>query len=801
MNSGSFFRLDLDSSKVVDGITVFEYVDLPDLEERNDGLIYPIRLTITKERASFFVHYYNGHVRPSHTEEVILDLPYKETNIEALSSTIKRVYNTDFPMSTYLLNVMVRRYDSKKDEKLREKIIIKQNEGEYDDLEKEIEIIEKYKCLKESQINIDSYSSLSLWGLVDKQDDGSFVYKIVEDDQNNEQSKEDDKKSEKITKFLRKLLLDFMFDLMHSDVFECSKYYSQMREGLMSDFFFSSIVKKSEYFYNRRLVRARFSIISDNRGYVLSSKKTKLLEKDKQKKERLKHKIDSIRRSIKQCGLNKKTSVPFFNKQRNKLLSFFVKRENRLIKELNLIQEGVAKHNNTDIQFKNIKYLYAERLDEAESAWVETIMSLLADKHFSFSPEWYEDKKADEKDDDYLFRVSDSWFVDPEEEMSRVVFPLSEPDINKEQNWCQRLFSSIKNFFDISSTKVHYLNSFELSNMIGCEDNTSNLARNTKISKWFYRRFDFKDAFGLHLYKRGHVEFFLLLALFAVVFVGSIILPSLGLCVESSNAFWQNPKGFLLFPIVAAAFFIIRFVHFHILIWRKKKSKSLDDLLVLQRLKRELRRISELILCLFGIIAFLWIYNHNNRCQSIVMIVSLFLTIILCCFFLRKRIINKRIINNIHLLLPRLLASITAAWIPLVIGNDIFKERLSWPVWVIIVVVVFTFILYENNKTIPKIKPKWKICRAAELMLISYSMSLVVGFFALNILGDPMSDAVQCCCQKQNSPVSYSWHFLENYDSLTLTVFPEYLVQFSFLAMFIGVFIQMIFEEKNITEM
>ena len=167
--------------------------------------------------------------------------------------------------------------------------------------------------------------------------------------------------------------------------------------------------------------------------------------------------------------------------------------------------------------------------------------------------------------------------------------------------------------------------------------------------------------------------------------------------------------------------------------------------------------------------------------------------------YIAKRVSYR--VNNIHLALPRLVASITTAWIMLVIGNDIFQERLSWPIWIIIVFIVFTFILYENNKTLPNIETKLKIWRAIELMLISYSMSLVIGIFAMDVLGKSMSEDNMCFCKAHPSPVSFPWVFLEKYDSLTLTVFPEYLIPFSFLAMFIGVFIQMIFEEKNITEL
>ena len=46
MNSGSFFRLDLETSKVVEGITYFDYIDLPDLNKGEDIISAPFSCVI-----------------------------------------------------------------------------------------------------------------------------------------------------------------------------------------------------------------------------------------------------------------------------------------------------------------------------------------------------------------------------------------------------------------------------------------------------------------------------------------------------------------------------------------------------------------------------------------------------------------------------------------------------------------------------------------------------------------------------------------------------------------------------------
>ena len=59
MNSGSFFRLDLENSKVFEGVTFYEYIDLPDLAAGEENIRYPIRMSISQDRVSFFVHYFD----------------------------------------------------------------------------------------------------------------------------------------------------------------------------------------------------------------------------------------------------------------------------------------------------------------------------------------------------------------------------------------------------------------------------------------------------------------------------------------------------------------------------------------------------------------------------------------------------------------------------------------------------------------------------------------------------------------------------------------------------------------------
>ena len=237
MNSGSFFCLDHETSKIEEGIAIFDYIDLPDYSNGNNIVEYPVRLTISPNRVKFYVHFFDENGTPRHMEEVILELPYLTKDNESLSSTIKTIYNTAFPQKDHLGDLVDLHYT-------------KTDNSAYDNFRK-------------SRIDQDTYSSLYIWGLLDEK--------------KRYQMKDDSDAS--VTRFHRKLLLDFMFDLMHSDVFESSKFYTQMREGLLSDFYFSSIVKKSEYYYYRRLIRRKcedddvLSNIGDLSKYVKDLRK------------------------------------------------------------------------------------------------------------------------------------------------------------------------------------------------------------------------------------------------------------------------------------------------------------------------------------------------------------------------------------------------------------------------------------------------------------------------------------------------------------------------------------------------
>ena len=106
------------------------------------------------------------------------------------------------------------------------------------------------------------------------------------------------------------------------------------------------------------------------------------------------------------------------------------------------------------------------------------------------------------------------------------------------------------------------------------------------------------------------------------------------------------------------------------------------------------------------------------------------------------RIFRKPYIHPIeswHLLLPKLIASITAAWLTIAMGFDVFQaffdSPVVWPTMIIICVVVFSFILYQIDRELPESTSWLKVYRTVEMLVISYFLSLCVGAIIIHFVG------------------------------------------------------------------
>lgn len=262
MNHGKFFSLDLEASHIEKGIVVFDYTDIFDASVDDSELQttprYPIFVSISSASVKFILQYCvykqkdgNFKILPKsdkhtncgklkttsevrHLEEVLIELPITTTSGYSLAATLKRLYLTPFPIQlkkekNYILQLIERRYEN----------------GNIYDLPYAHK--RRYKSKKKTDkfsSNI-TYSSLPVYKLLKKNGYKLYTLHTIKDKKTREK---------KYDKVLQKLILDFFFDMMHSDVFKNSMHYDQMYSTFMSDFFCSAIIRKAEYYYQRALV-------------------------------------------------------------------------------------------------------------------------------------------------------------------------------------------------------------------------------------------------------------------------------------------------------------------------------------------------------------------------------------------------------------------------------------------------------------------------------------------------------------------------------------------------------------------
>lgn len=753
MNYGKFFRLNQNVSKIEVGVTIFDYIDMPAYFEssRSNKMSpkYPISVTLTEDSVLFRVHYSsfktdksylydvreaysdnNDNSSLNHMEEIILKLPYANDSVDNLSNIIKEIYNTRYPLLTgantsFIKELIIKRYgygvETSQDNSTTQKL--------YDKL----------------RVNLDKDFSYSTLWLMDIVKSGNIV-----GTEENKNIYLFDNGGKSIVKFLRKLLLDFMFDLQHSDVFQTSKYYQTMYSGLMSNFYFSALMHKCEYYFYRGLIN-------------------------------------------------------------------------------DVIQKRVSSE---DTRKKHIRNLYAEKLALAENLWIQDIMDSRSDKFFEYDcPKtfWGNIKKEWNRN---KFKNHESWFAEPEEELRRVCFTMKDDD-------------DIPHICNVD-TLTEYISDRKAKKEIE-EIRTIRDNNRIVISQWFLKRYNFSDVVHFHLFRHANLVFvisslalllFIIMDPHAILSIDNLIesittkkkleisLPSLGWC-----------EGILLlgsFVTLIICAKECKLVH-HL------KNKFSTSILYKTRLKLTWKRI----FAWFGIqlLAFsLIILGLHYK------IAFLFLAVIILC-------IIRSLISNLHLLYPRLIASIVTAWLTLAAGNDLFAaffDSIISPIMIICLsVIVFIFVLYEINRIIPLETTVNKLYRSLELTIISYTISLIVGAVVINFTGERIlersgvlegfyADYVSHNDERKVEDMTYEINsnmipkllvnkltdkerveylkkirIKKNTDNsfypiateipilgtkYTFFFLRDFWIQFSFVAMFIGIFIQMIFEEKRITE-
>ena len=419
MNHGKFFSLDLSASRIEDGIAVFDYTDIFDanIAEGTSNITprSPIFVSITSTSVKFILQYCvylnkdkqefvaeidpkdinDGNFAIRHMEEVLIELPITTTSGLPLAATLKRLYSTPFPID---LNKTSITNDSEKEKNTERNYIldlIEQRYGERPNEGANKNVNVEYQLKRDNDKNPENihYSCLSIWNLW-KADAKQYV---LYDEEN------------KYNKVLRKLILDFFFDMIHSDVFKNSVHHNEMYSTFMSDFFCSAIIRKAEYYYQRALVNQQ--------------------DTDPQK-----------------------------------------------------ITNSIS--------------IYAENLEIAEQQWVKCIQARESDRHFEFQPKWFEPDNSVKKSclgnfkswlkeifcPLYQLSNPDSWFASPEDELRGVTNHSRKDDIA-----CSRHL-----LFRVKKSKSPTIDQSYFS-----QNNISIQQRTAESSKWLLKRYAFKDAYQL----------------------------------------------------------------------------------------------------------------------------------------------------------------------------------------------------------------------------------------------------------------------------------------------------------------
>lgn len=228
MNYGRWFTLDIASSDLGRGISVFNYrgfkfkKKLAEEEyEHEDGCIstpeYPIYATFSSDGIRFCCHYAlldanRGNKHIYHQDNMILSLEISSNTMSEgdLQRRLNEAYSAIYP---------------------REKNPIGGKTGKkfFEQFDKQImQSVEK----QETEKNV-TYSSLDIFRLDVKTKDEIKEYNRF---------------------VIRKLFLDFLYDFEHTDVFQNSPHYDKVYGILHNDFLFDAIAKKAEYYYHRRII-------------------------------------------------------------------------------------------------------------------------------------------------------------------------------------------------------------------------------------------------------------------------------------------------------------------------------------------------------------------------------------------------------------------------------------------------------------------------------------------------------------------------------------------------------------------
>lgn len=790
MSKGYFFELNQRLSAIENGIAIFDYTELPADEGYNmDNPLmvrYPISVNINADAVCFKLHYCTYHYinvndKPidyhqnletsaidqgnwglTHVEDVILELPFAEKATSRPSSVIKNSYNTEFPL----------KYSTKENLKgylehlIRDQFKIKKQTDKSQVPERPLDVF---------------YSSQWLMDIYDDSKDVNLY-------ENNDPKLV-------ITKFLRKLILDFMFDLKHSDVFQSSANFQKMFTGLMSDFYFSSLMHKCEFYYYRDLIFRQVELIKDG---------------------------------------NKERFTYLYAKELFDAQALWT---NDI---MNPLSESYFEHDFPNLKVLLSSYIICEKLNDKKwNSWFATPEEEMRRVYFTMN-EWGKSCNCNAE--------TLSEFLDLNKKDDNVI-KASLVSMRENRERISRWFLSRYDFND-----VLHLHFFRFSNIVFFF--LILLFVGFLWGLWG----DYKCVGKVALYVisliMNNSSFWFL---FAALIIGIIIWFTKN---RHSNRLKKNIETDVALQSAHKQLYSIKLMEMAIglcvLIFLVIEVIKLYDSSICHIYFNICHLYGKRILFVsIGIILVLLFILEPLILKKIPKIL-----LKLCSFFVLQM---RRVARNMHIMLPKLFASITAAWLTLSTGYVIYISfydvKVSPLVPIAITVIVICFIITRIARTMPTASAWLLFFRAFELFIISYCIAFVIGILAVNFVGerylchddtfkelknkityqekqsnkkDPIieiedtvqnkklkasrQDMIKYYISTKDKNGNYEPYrlFAVNYyipntktnkdtnakpDQHELFIMPEFLIMFSFITMFIGIFLQMaFFDTRQMTD-
>lgn len=156
--------------------------------------------------------------------------------------------------------------------------------------------------------------------------------------------------------------------------------------------------------------------------------------------------------------------------------------------------------------------------------------------------------------------------------------------------------------------------------------------------------------------------------------------------------------------------------------------------------------------------------------------------------------------GGMALLMPRLLAAVTTAWFTITMSVDaiqVFTPRLDhyrWPAIVILALITLVFEMYEARLKNPY--DKWYVCLTSSIVVYAFAFaySILVGCLSFEFFGPSTIDETIIRPLLESAKQG-------DIDSHKINLYPvKFVVQFSFFTSFIGIFLQLMFQGKSVTD-